>query len=154
MIFASRKMLVNSHSKCDKLDFESSYDVYGGFARSPNLTFGANEKVQDEFGNNFVQWPPAVAANGGGRVAVVWDDDRDGSSDVWLSWRNADGWSDDLAVPGAIYKNLTNQDSTDGDTYQKVLVGGSNGEAIYDTAQKRVIVTFQGHSTYAKRYLG
>ena len=84
----------------DKRDFESGYDVYGSFARGPNLTFGANETVQDDFGNNIAQWHPAVAANRGGRVAAVWDDDRDGSSDVWLSWRNADGWSDDLAVPG------------------------------------------------------
>lgn len=85
----------------DKRDFQSGYDVYGGFARSPSFHFGANEKVQDEFGNNFAQWHPAVAANRAGRVAVVWDDDRDGSPDVWLSWRNADGWSDDFAVPGA-----------------------------------------------------
>ncbi len=85
----------------DKRDFQSGYDVYGGFARSPNFNFGANEKVQDEFGNNIAQWHPAVAANRAGRVAVVWDDDRDGTPDVWLSWRNADGWSDDLAVPGA-----------------------------------------------------
>jgi len=85
----------------DKRDFQSGYDVYGGFARSPSFHFGANEKVQDEFGNNFAQWHPAIAASRGGRVAVVWDDDRDGSPDVWLSWRNADGWSDDLAVPSA-----------------------------------------------------
>ena len=85
----------------DKRDFQSGYDVYGGFARGPSFRFGANEKVQDEFGNNFAQWHPAVAANRAGRVAVVWDDDREGSPDVWLSWRNADGWSDDLAVPGA-----------------------------------------------------
>ena len=85
----------------DKRDFQSGYDVYGSFAAGANLTFGANEKVQDEFGDNFAQWHPAVAANDEGRIAVVWDDDRDGSPDVWLSWRNADGWSADMAVPGA-----------------------------------------------------
>ncbi len=85
----------------DKRDFPSGYDVYGSFARGPNLTFGANEKVQDEFGDTYAQWHPTVAANRDGRVAVVWDDDREGSPDVWLSWRNADGWSGDLAVPGA-----------------------------------------------------
>jgi hypothetical protein len=85
----------------DKRDFQSGYDVYGSFAADPNLIFGANEKVQDEFGDNFAQWHPAIAANQKGRIAVVWDDDRDGSPDVWLSWRNTDGWSADLAVPGA-----------------------------------------------------
>lgn len=85
----------------DKRDFQSGYDVYGSFASGPNLTFGANEKIQDEFGDNFAQWHPAIAANNEGRIAVVWDDDRDGSPDVWLSRRNTDGWSADLAVPGA-----------------------------------------------------
>ena len=85
----------------DKRDFQSGYDVYGSFAVGANVKFGANEKIQDEFGDNFAQWHPAVAANIDGRIAVVWDDDRDGSPDVWLSWRNADGWSADMAVPGA-----------------------------------------------------
>lgn len=85
----------------DKRDFQSGYDVYGSFARGPKLSFGKNEKVQDEFGDNFAQWHPAIAANSAGRVAAVWDDDRDGTPDVWLSWRNAEGWSADLAVPGA-----------------------------------------------------
>jgi hypothetical protein len=85
----------------DKRDFQSGYDVYGSFASSPKIFFGANEKVQDEFGDNIAQWHPAIAANASGRVAVVWDDDRDGSPDVWLAWRKADGWSGDVAVPGA-----------------------------------------------------
>lgn len=85
----------------DKRDFQSGYDVYGSFAAGANTKFGANEKIQDEFGDNFAQWHPAVAANIDGRIAVVWDDDRDGSPDVWLSWWNEDGWSADMAVPGA-----------------------------------------------------
>jgi len=85
----------------DKRDFQSGYDIYGGFASDAKLNFGANEKVQDEFGDSFAQWHPAIAANSAGRVVAVWDDDRDGTPDVWLSWRNAGGWSGDLAVPGA-----------------------------------------------------
>ena len=85
----------------DKRDFQSGYDIYAAFAHSPKLVFGANEKVQDEFGNNFSQWHPAIASNESGRIAVAWDDDRDGTPDVWLTWRNADGWYGDLAVPGA-----------------------------------------------------
>lgn len=85
----------------DKRNFVTGYDVYGGVARGAALTFGPNEKVQDSFGDTVAQWHPAIAANGKGRMAVAWDDDRDGTPDVWLSWRNADGWSDNLAVPGA-----------------------------------------------------
>ena len=85
----------------DKRDFQSGYDVYAALASGMPLKFAANEKVQDEFGNNIAQWHPAVAANARGLIAAVWDDDRDGTPDVWLSWRNADGWADNLALPGA-----------------------------------------------------
>jgi hypothetical protein len=85
----------------DKRDFRAGYDVYAGFAHGPEFKFGANEKVQDEFGDNIAQWHPALASNADGRVVAVWDDDRDGSPDVWLAWRKAEGWSGDLAVPGA-----------------------------------------------------
>lgn len=84
----------------DKRDFRSGYDVYGAFADA-DLTFGANEKVQDPFGDNIAQWHPAIAGHPDGRVAVAWDDDRDGTPDIWLSWKTAQGWSEDLAVPGA-----------------------------------------------------
>ena len=85
----------------DKRDFESGYDIYGSFAMGAKLEFGANEKVQDVFGDSFAQWHPAIAANANGRVVAVWDDDRDGTPDVWLSWHDLAGWSSDLAVPGA-----------------------------------------------------
>lgn len=85
----------------DKRNFQSGYDVYGSFASDAKLKFGANEKVQDEFGDSFAQWHPAIAANSAGRTIAVWDDDRDGNPDVWLSWRSADGWSADQAIPGA-----------------------------------------------------
>ena len=54
----------------------------------------------DDFGRNIGQWHAAIAAQAG-LLAVAWDDDRDGSSDIWLSWREASGWSENLAVPGA-----------------------------------------------------
>ena len=85
----------------DKRDFLSAYDVYTAFGQGPAFKFGANEKAQDQFGDNIAQWHPAIAANTAGRVVAVWDDDRDGTPDVWLSWRDKEGWSDDLAVPGA-----------------------------------------------------
>lgn len=85
----------------DKRDFQSGYDVYGAFAKQDALTFGKNEKVQDEFGDSFAQWHPAIGANDSGTVAVVWDDDREGSPDVWLAWKTESGWSGDHAVPGA-----------------------------------------------------
>ena len=85
----------------DKRDFLSGYDVYVALMNDATQKFAANEKAQDDFGNAIAQWHPAIGSNRQGQVAVVWDDDRDGTPDIWLSWRNASGWSDDLAVPGA-----------------------------------------------------
>jgi hypothetical protein len=86
----------------DKRDFEGGYDVYAALTGAgPKIRFGRNEKVQDAFGDNIGQWHAAVAGNPSGRLAAVWDDDRDGSPDIWLSWREASGWSANLAVPGA-----------------------------------------------------
>lgn len=85
----------------DKRSFLEGYDVYAGFARD-GARFGKNEKVQDDFGNNISQWHAAIAADAAGRTAVAWDDDRDGSADVWLAWPKAAGqWSENVAVPVA-----------------------------------------------------
>lgn len=85
----------------DKRDFLSGYDVYADFSKDQGASFGPNQMVQDSFGDNMAQWHPAVAANASGKVAVVWDDERDGTADIWLAWPVANGWSDNLAVPGA-----------------------------------------------------
>jgi len=84
----------------DKRDFEGGYDVYAALSEPGALRFQSNERVQDEFGNNIGQWHATIAAQTG-LLAVAWDDDRDGSPDIWLSWREASGWSENFAVPGA-----------------------------------------------------
>lgn len=84
----------------DKRDFEGGYDVYAALSEPGTLRFLRNEMVQDEFGNNIGQWHAAIAARPE-VLAVAWDDDRDGSPDIWLSWREASGWSANVAVPGA-----------------------------------------------------
>jgi hypothetical protein len=84
----------------DKRDFLTGYDVFSAFSVA-GRGFGANHRVQDDFGGNSRQWHAAVAGHREGSLVAAWDDDRDGTSDLWLSWREDDGWSDDLAVPGA-----------------------------------------------------
>ena len=84
----------------DKREFEGGYDVYAALSDRGGAHFGRNEKVQDEFGNNIGQWHATIAGHPDGLLAVAWDDDRDGNPDIWLSWRTANGWSGDLAVPG------------------------------------------------------
>ena len=85
----------------DKRNFRTGYDVYGAVSLDGGRTFGPNQSVQDAFGDLTEQWHPAVAGNLDGSVAVVWDDNRDGTGDVWLAWRVAAAWSDSQAVPGA-----------------------------------------------------
>ena len=85
----------------DKRDFLAGYDVYAAYGPAGSGPFGANQKVQDSFGDNIAQWHPAIGGNNAGQIAVVWDDDRDGTSDVWLSWPLENGWSDNMAIPGA-----------------------------------------------------
>lgn len=70
----------------DKRDFLSGYDVYGAVSPDQGLHFGANVKVQDSFGDSIAQWRPAIAGNQRGDLAIAWDDDRDGSADIWLTW--------------------------------------------------------------------
>ena len=85
----------------DKRGFSTGYDIYGAISRDAGRHFGKNEIVQDAFGENFSQWHPAISGAVDGALAVAWDDDRDGSSAIQLSWKTADGWSEDLAVPPA-----------------------------------------------------
>ena len=85
----------------DKRDFLSGYDVYAAFSTDGGAHFGANQMVQDSFGDNIPQWHPAIASDRRGKLAVVWDDNRDGTPDIWLAWPTASGWSDNVNVPGA-----------------------------------------------------
>lgn len=84
----------------DKRDFLSGYDVYSALSGDGGANFGANQKVQDSFGDNMAQWHPAIAANGK-KLAVTFDDERDGTADIWLAWQSGDAWSDNVAVPDA-----------------------------------------------------
>lgn len=85
----------------DKRDFLSGYDVYAAFSTDGGSHFGANQKVQDSFGDNNPQWHPAIAADPAGNVTVVWDDNRDGTSDIWMAHPAKEGWSDNVNAPGA-----------------------------------------------------
>ncbi|MBI5329484.1 MAG: exo-alpha-sialidase [Betaproteobacteria bacterium] len=113
----------------DKRDFLSGYDVFGavsrdqGSSRSPGRpkndlapvgggsgavpepgaqwTFGKNAKLQDSFGDAIAQWHVAAAGNPGGALATAWDDDRDGSADIWLTWPQGEGYAENIAPPPA-----------------------------------------------------
>jgi len=102
----------------DKRDFRGGYDIYAAVSTDGGLSFAANEKAQDIGGDNIPQWHPAIAVRPSGLTAVAWDDTRDDTSDIWLSWRTAEGWSDDFMVEPA---------SGDGDQSNPVICFDSKG---------------------------
>ena len=85
----------------DKRDFEGGYDIYAAVTTDAGRLFGKNLPVVDDFGRSFGQWHAALAVDSQGRQVCVWDDDRDGSPDLWFSWRSDGPWTENLGVPGA-----------------------------------------------------
>jgi len=86
----------------DKRNFREGYDIYSARYEPGNTQlFGLNTPVQDSFGSVAQQWHATLAGNPSGRLVVGWDDDRDGDANIMLSWLEGEGWSDDIAVPGA-----------------------------------------------------
>ncbi|OOG23210.1 hypothetical protein B1C78_12085 [Thioalkalivibrio denitrificans] len=85
----------------DKRDYQSGYDVFAALSEDGGQSFGANEMVQDVFGAEIPQWHPGVAISPDGLPLAVWDDPRDDTPDVWMSWRETDEWSDDVEVAPA-----------------------------------------------------
>jgi hypothetical protein len=85
----------------DKRDFLSGYDVYASLSQDNGKTFGANQKAQDSFGDAIAQWHATAAGNDRGDLVIAWDDDRDGTPDIWLTWKTAAGFAENLAPPPA-----------------------------------------------------
>jgi hypothetical protein len=83
----------------DKRDFLSGYDVYAALEESAG--FGKNSKAQDSFGDSMAQWHAAISGNTRGDLVIAFDDERDGSADVWLTWWSGQGFADNLSPPPA-----------------------------------------------------
>ncbi|MEJ2140882.1 MAG: hypothetical protein P8Y24_00760 [Gammaproteobacteria bacterium] len=98
---ASDKKNMVVASWMDKRNFVGGYDIFAAVSSDGGRTYGKDEIVQDMLGENQPQWHPAVAINQQGKIYVAWDDPRDDSADIWLSYRQSPGWSDDQLVTPA-----------------------------------------------------
>lgn len=87
----------------DKRDFLSGYDVYAALtgAGDDSLRFGKDRKAQDSFGDAIAQWHVAAAGNARGDLLIAWDDNRDGTPDIWLTRLSGTEYGENFTVPAA-----------------------------------------------------
>lgn len=65
---------------------------YGIFASiGSDGAFGPNEKIHGPKGDKLPHSNPATSGNANGETVVVWDDYRNGDSDIWLTSLDEDG---------------------------------------------------------------
>jgi len=83
----------------DKRDFLSGYDVYAALSDPDSPRFEADRKAQDSFGDAIAQWHAAAAGNRQGELVIGWDDDRDGTADIWLTRLSGADYSEDFTLP-------------------------------------------------------
>jgi len=82
----------------------AGYGIYA--AMSSDESFGPNEKVHSQKGDELPHYNPATAGNAEGEFVLVWDDYRTGSSDIWLSsYDENNEWSEDYSPTPASGKS-------------------------------------------------
>ncbi|MES9990842.1 MAG: hypothetical protein ABW098_02750 [Candidatus Thiodiazotropha sp.] len=82
----------------DKRDFRDGYDIWGAPLIADEKLFGDNQKVQDDFGGLSKQRHATIAGARDGTLIVAWDDEREGDTDLVMSWLEDGNWSDDWPV--------------------------------------------------------
>ena len=112
----------------DKRAFLTGYDIYASISKNGGKTFLENTQVQDDFGNDIAQWHPAITGSPNGRVIIAWDDNRDETSDIWLSWREGMHWSDDVLVTPASGPGIQTDPSIALDAQEKLHIVWINKE--------------------------
>lgn len=85
----------------DKRDFLSGYDVYAALTDKGSLRLAKDKKAQDSFGDAIAQWHVAAAGNARGDLVLAWDDDRDGTADIWLTRLTSAGYGENFTLPEA-----------------------------------------------------
>ena len=94
----------------DKRDFREGYAIYAAHWHRDG-GFGANQRVQDEFGSVARQWHPSVSGDAAGRLVVAWADERDGDANILFSIHDGHDWSEDYNLPGATGPGVQNHPS-------------------------------------------
>lgn len=85
----------------DKRDFLSGYDVYAALSEDGGAHFAKDGKAQDNFGDAIAQWHVAAAGNRRGDLMIAFDDERDGTPDIWLTPHAQLGFGENFTLPAA-----------------------------------------------------
>ena len=85
----------------DKRDFLSGYDVYAALSEDGGASFAKDVKAQDSFGDAIAQWHATAAGNRRGGLVLAFDDERDGTPDIWLIRLTPTGWGENFTLPAA-----------------------------------------------------
>jgi hypothetical protein len=83
----------------DKRDFLSGYDVYATLSDDGGVRFAKDGKAQDSFGDSIAQWHVAAAGNRRGDLVIAFDDERDGTADIWLTPLTRTGYGENITLP-------------------------------------------------------
>jgi hypothetical protein len=82
----------------DKRRAGRGHGIFAALGGDGGTEFGPNERVHGDIGDELPHSNPSAAGNPGGLFIVAWDDYRQGSSDIWLSWYSDDvEWSGDVS---------------------------------------------------------
>lgn len=74
-----------------KDDREGSPRIYAARSLDKGTIFSANMRIDDGVGTSFASGMPRIAVDTSGNVYVVWNDNRDGNSNVYLARSTNDG---------------------------------------------------------------
>lgn len=85
----------------DKRDFLSGYDVYAALSDDGGASFAKDAKAQDSFGDAIAQWHATAAGNSRGDLVIAFDDERDGTADIWLIRLTPTGYGENFTLPAA-----------------------------------------------------
>jgi hypothetical protein len=74
-----------------------NWDIYYQRYDSSGLAIGINTKVNDDIGNSY-QESPAISMDESGNFVIVWEDKRNGNSDIYYQKYNGDGVAEGINI--------------------------------------------------------
>ena len=82
----------------DKRRGHAGYGIFAALGSEGGESFGPNEKVHGQEGDELPHYNPATAGNADSDFVVAWDDFRRGDADIWLGGYNDEAeWGENIS---------------------------------------------------------